>query len=100
MAKPYFEVDVPIRNATSPGLHGLHVFTGQADNRCEAVRLACEVYDAALAARAAGLEPPGKRADGWGARGVRSGWELDWSAAKVGLWRDPYDWSHLGDFKV
>ncbi|QKV96040.1 hypothetical protein HUT19_33500 [Streptomyces sp. NA02950] len=100
MAKPYFEVNVPIRNTARPGLHGLHVFTGQADNSHRALRLAREAYDAALAAQAAGLELPGQRPDGWGARGVRSGWEPDWSAAEVGRWNDPYNGSHVRDSKL
>ncbi|MGW4985337.1 GGDEF domain-containing protein [Streptomyces mirabilis] len=58
MPLPYFEVDVPIRSADQPGLHGVHVFTGRADSRSAAVRLAQEVYDAARAAQEAGLEIP------------------------------------------
>ncbi|WP_435811252.1 hypothetical protein [Streptomyces ossamyceticus] len=39
----------------------MHVFTGQADSRSAAVRIAHEVYDAARAAREAGLEIPHDR---------------------------------------
>ncbi|MFI9311561.1 hypothetical protein [Streptomyces triculaminicus] len=95
MPLPYYEVDVPIRNTARPSLLGLHVLTGQAGSRCDAVRIAHEVYDAALAAQAAGLEPPGKHPGGWGARGIRPGWEPDWSAATVGRWNDPYSWTHV-----
>ncbi|WP_406501208.1 hypothetical protein [Streptomyces sp. NBC_00500] len=36
----------------------MHVFTGHADSRSAAVRIAHEVYDAARAAQQAGLEIP------------------------------------------
>ncbi|WP_333745963.1 hypothetical protein [Streptomyces sp. IBSBF 2950] len=99
MPLPYYEVDVPITSTT--GLEGLHVFTGQATSTGEAVRLAHEVYAAALAAHQAGLEIPGKRPDGWGARGVRPGWEPNWLAASAGPWNDPYSWRHphASDFR-
>lgn len=95
MTLPYYEVDVPIRNTT--GASGLHVFTGQAANRREAVRIAHEVYDAARAAQQAGHNIPSKRSDGWGARGVRPGWEPDWSAATAGRWDDPFSWTRAHD---
>ncbi|MFF5131044.1 hypothetical protein ACFY41_29490 [Streptomyces syringium] len=102
MSLPYFEVDVPIRSTEAPGLRGLHVFTGRADSRSAAVRIAHEVYDAAHAARQAGLEIPGKQPDGWAARGYRTGWELDWKAATAGRWNDPYSWARAddGDFEL
>ena len=95
MGLPYYEVDVPI--STAAGLSGTHVFTGPADSRSAAVRIAHEVYDAARAAQEAGLEIPGKRPDGWGARGYRPGWELDWPAATAGQWNTPYSWGRVGD---
>ncbi|MEU6019508.1 hypothetical protein ABZ826_37685 [Streptomyces sp. NPDC047515] len=100
MTLPYFQVDVPIHNDS--GLSGVHIFTGRADSRSTAVRLAHEVYDTALAAQQAGLEMPGKRPDGWGARGVRLGWELDWKAATAGRWNDPNGWTRAddGDFEL
>ncbi|WP_432171164.1 hypothetical protein [Streptomyces sp. 1222.5] len=92
MTLPYFEVDVPIRSTETPGLEGVHVFTGQADSRSAAMKAAHEVYDVARAAAEAGLEIPHGRPDGWGACGYRPGWELDWPAAKAGPWRSPYSW--------
>ncbi len=66
-----YEVDVPIHR-TDQQLHGLHVFTGQATSPSEALARAHQVYDAALAARKAGLANPGRQDDGWGAeRGPR-----------------------------
>ncbi|CAL9327273.1 hypothetical protein [Streptomyces sp. SudanB182_2057] len=53
-------VDVPIHHTSNPALRGLHVFAGEADSRSTALRRAHEVYDAALAARQAGLEIPGQ----------------------------------------
>ncbi|QIB49516.1 hypothetical protein [Streptomyces aureoverticillatus] len=97
MGLPYFEVDVPTRSTDEPGLRGVHVFTGPADSRGAAVRIAHEVYDAARAAREAGLEFPAKRPDGWGVRGYRPGWELDWPAATAGRWNEPYSWGHVAD---
>ncbi|MGV9758599.1 hypothetical protein ACWDUC_22595 [Streptomyces tricolor] len=41
-------------------LHGLHVFTGQATSPSEALACTHQVYDAALAARKAGLDKPGR----------------------------------------
>ncbi|MCZ0204712.1 hypothetical protein OZK63_04700 [Streptomyces sp. UMAF16] len=98
MALPYFEVDVPIRN--SAGLSGVHVFTGRADSRSAAVRIAHEVYDQAQAAQQAGLEIPHGRPDGWTARGYRPGWELDWKNAAAGRWNDPYSWVRVSDFEL
>ncbi|MFF8960788.1 hypothetical protein [Streptomyces sp. NPDC014894] len=83
----YFEVDVPIHD-TSRAQHGVHVFTGEATSATEALRIAHEVYDAALAAHTAGIAIPGKQAGGWGARGLRPGWALDWQAAKAGPWNN------------
>ncbi|MFE9404787.1 hypothetical protein ACFYNY_23980 [Streptomyces sp. NPDC006530] len=100
MPLPYFEVDVPIRSTESPGQYGLHVFTGRADSRGAAVRIAHAVYDAARAATQAGLEIPHGRPDGWGARGYRPGWELDWPAAKAGPWRSPYSWLNSKPFAM
>lgn len=70
----FYEVDVPIHR-TDQQLHGLHVFTGQATSPSEALARAHQVYDAALVARKAGLANPGRQDDGWGASGVRDGWE-------------------------
>jgi hypothetical protein len=98
MSLPYFEVDVPIRN--SAGLRGVHVFTGRADSRSAAVRIANEVYDQARAAQQAGLEIPYGRPDGWAARDYRPGWELDWQAATAFRWNDPYSWTRANDGDV
>ncbi|WSY03114.1 hypothetical protein OG590_38545 (plasmid) [Streptomyces goshikiensis] len=96
----YFEVDVPIRSIETPGLRGVHVFTGRADCESAAVRAAHEVYDVARAARGAGREIPHGRPDGWGACGYRPGWELDWSAAKAGPWKSPYSWTNSSAFEL
>ncbi|MGW0538079.1 hypothetical protein [Streptomyces sp. NPDC003032] len=97
MPLPYFEVDVPIHRTGQPGLSGVHVFTGRADSRSEAVRISHEVYDQAAAAAAAGLEIPHGRPDGWGACGYRPDWELDWPAATAGRWNNPYSWARALD---
>lgn len=95
MGLPMFEVDVPI--STTTGLSGTHVFTGHADSRSAALRIAHKVYDAARAAQQAGLEIPHGRPDGWGGCGYRPGWQLDWPAATAGLWNNPYRLSRLAD---
>ncbi|MFF7987008.1 hypothetical protein ACFZDK_49380 [Streptomyces sp. NPDC007901] len=103
MGLPVYEVDVPIRSITLPGLSGVHVFTGPADSRSAALRIAHEAYAAARAAQEAGLEIPGKRPDGWGARGYRPGWEADWLSATAGRWNNPYSWIRAdndGDFDL
>lgn len=92
VAKPFFQVDVPIRHPAQPDRRGSYVFTGQADSSREAVRIAREVCDAALAAHAAGLDVPHRRPDGWGARGVRPGWEPDWEAARAHAWDAVHGW--------
>lgn len=94
-----FEVDVPIHDTTHT-LHGLHVFTGQATSRSEALNRAHQVYDAALAARKAGLDNPGRQDGGWQARGVRDGWELNWAAAKASPWIDPFSWSSKTTYEL
>ncbi|MGW1364545.1 hypothetical protein ACWCQP_44970 [Streptomyces chartreusis] len=98
MGLPYFEVDVPITSTAQPGLSGVHVFTGPADSSSAALRNAREAYDAARAAQEAGLEIPGTRPDGWGARGYRPGWEPNWIAATAGPWHSPYSWTQFGAF--
>ncbi|MEU7195717.1 hypothetical protein AB0B04_19620 [Streptomyces xinghaiensis] len=98
MPLPLYEVDVPIRSTT--GLRGVHVFTGRAGSRRAAVRAAHEAYDAARAAAATGREVPRVRPNGWGARGYRPGWELDWTAATAGRWHDPYSWGRAGDCEL
>lgn len=95
----FYEVDVPIHN-TSRTLHGVHVFTGKASSADEALARAHQVYDAAFAARQAGLEVPGQQDDGWGAHGVRDGWELDWSAAKADRWSNPNDWTRKKPYEL
>ncbi|WP_019074400.1 hypothetical protein [Streptomyces hokutonensis] len=100
MPLPFYEVDVPIRHPAQPALSGVHVFTGPADSRSSAVRIAHEVYEAARAAQEAGLAIPAKRPDGWGARGYRPGWEPDWPAATAGRWNSPYSWLRVSDFDL
>ncbi|MFD4260739.1 hypothetical protein ACFWR9_24730 [Streptomyces sp. NPDC058534] len=96
----YFEVDVPIHHTTNRQLKGVHVFTGEASSKSEALRIAHEVYDAALAAQQAGHEVPGRQAGGWGARGLRPDWALDWQAAKASPWNDPYSWLSHEPFEL
>ncbi|MFF5393242.1 hypothetical protein ACFY5H_33870 [Streptomyces sp. NPDC013012] len=98
--REFFEVDVPIHDTANPARKGLHVFTGVADSPATALRRAHEVYDAALAARAAGLEAPGKQPDGWGASGIRPGWELEWPAAKAGRWHNSLSCTPHSDFAL
>ncbi|MEV5518096.1 hypothetical protein AB0L50_35210 [Streptomyces flaveolus] len=88
MTHPYYEVNVPMRSST--GTSGVHIFTGQAESRSAALRIAREVYHAAHTAQQAGTRKTGKRPDGWGVRGYRAGWELDWRAASAILWRDQW----------
>lgn len=100
MPLPYYEVDVPIRSTAQPGLSGVHVFTGPADSRIAAVRIAYEVYDAARDAQQTGLATPSKRHDGWGAGGYRPGWEPDWPTATAGRWNDPYSRTRVSDIEL
>ncbi|MFE2384407.1 hypothetical protein [Streptomyces misionensis] len=93
----FYEVDVPIHR-TDQQLHGLHVCTGQATSPSEALARAHQVYDAALAARKAGLANPGRQHGGWGASGVRDGWELDWRAAKADRWTNPSSWTSTSSY--
>ncbi|MFG2629995.1 hypothetical protein [Streptomyces sp. NPDC048473] len=96
----YFEVDVPTHHTTNHQLHGVHVFTGEASSESEALHIAHAVYDAALAAQQAGLEIPGMQAGGWGARGLRPDWALDWQAAKAGPWNNPNDWTRKKPYEL
>lgn len=96
----FYEVDVPIHDTDNPAQRGLHVFTGVADSPATALRRAHEVYDAALAARQAGLEVPGKEPDSWGASGLRPGWEMEWTAAKAGPWHNPLDCTRRSRFAL
>jgi hypothetical protein len=93
---PNYEVDVPIRSTETPGLEGVHVFTGWADSRSAALNAAHEVYDAAEAGREIPHGGPG----GWSACGYRPGWELDWPAATAGPWNDPYSWLNSSPFEM
>ncbi|MFF3589499.1 hypothetical protein ACFYYI_20370 [Streptomyces sp. NPDC002387] len=97
MTLAVYEVDVPTTNGD--GLRGVHVFTGRAESSASALRLAQEVYAAAVAARQAGLEIPRMRPDGWVARGIRPGWEPDWSAATAGRWSDPHSFVRTYDLE-
>ncbi|MER5916803.1 hypothetical protein ABT124_42170 [Streptomyces sp. NPDC001982] len=94
---PYYEVNVPTMN--SSGRRGLRIFTGEADKPGAAIQIAHKIYAAAVAAQQSGLHIAGRRPDGWGARGVRPCWELDWSAATASLWNDPYSWRHVIDLQ-
>ncbi|WCD91110.1 hypothetical protein KPP03845_200071 (plasmid) [Streptomyces xanthophaeus] len=100
MAEHYFEVDVPMRSTESPGLRGVHVFTGRADSGTAAIKAAHGVYDAARAAAEAGREIPHGGSDGWGACGYRPGWELTWPAAKAGPWKSPSSWPTHQPFEL
>ncbi|CUM35762.1 hypothetical protein H4W23_39690 [Streptomyces gardneri] len=84
---PCFEVEVSIRNAT--GERGRHIFTGKASLPREALTRGHEVYEAVVTAQQNGLERPDREHDGWGARGIRDGWELDWTAATASPWTNP-----------
>ncbi|MFJ6248491.1 MULTISPECIES: hypothetical protein [unclassified Streptomyces] len=80
---PYYEVNVPMRSVT--GDSGVHVFTGTATNSGAAIRIAQQTYHAAQEAHRVGRGIPGKPPDGWGARGYRPGWKLNWRAATATL---------------
>ncbi|MEW2268474.1 hypothetical protein GTY41_11495 [Streptomyces sp. SID685] len=81
MTYTYYAVEVPIRNLKTPGMEGVHVFTGRADSRSAAVEAAHEAYDTARTATEAGAEIPLMRPNGWAVRAYRPGWEPDWTAA-------------------
>ncbi|OSC71305.1 hypothetical protein B5180_22700, partial [Streptomyces sp. BF-3] len=68
MAELYFQVNVPTRHAVQPERCGLHIFTGCAETESDALRIAREACDAAVAAQKAGFAIPRRRPDGWGAR--------------------------------
>ncbi|MEK9522739.1 hypothetical protein ACIOMM_12415 [Streptomyces sp. NPDC087908] len=87
MTKVYFQVNVPIKNSVRPEQCGLHVLTGPAETWSDALRIARETCDTAAAAQEAGFPIPRRRPDGWGARGLRPGWVLDWKAATVDAWQ-------------
>ncbi|MEW1548437.1 hypothetical protein [Streptomyces tsukubensis] len=89
-----------MRSTVQTGVRGLHIFTGRADSRSSALRIAHEVYEAARAAAEAGTEVPHGRPDGWGARGYRPGWELDWPAATAARWVNPYRWTKPSNFEL
>ncbi|MEV4943513.1 hypothetical protein [Streptomyces zaomyceticus] len=86
----YYEVNVPMQSAA--GNSGIHVFTGMAADPGAAIRMAQQTYRAAQEAQQAGRRAPGKCPDGWGARGYRPGWQLDWGAATATLWKDLHGW--------
>ncbi|MER5867602.1 hypothetical protein [Kitasatospora sp. NPDC002040] len=96
MEQPYYQVNVPIGDSARPGQRGFHLLTGVAGTGAQALQLARETCEAALAAQEAGDPIPRRGPDGWGARGVRPGWTFDWPAASVTPWdctglARPYD---------
>ncbi len=86
MAELYFQVNVPTRHAVQPERCGCTSSPGAR----RPSRMPC----ASRARRATRRWPHRRRAspsradapDGWGARGVRSGWVFDWAAATVAVW--------------
>ncbi|WP_432044263.1 hypothetical protein [Streptomyces cadmiisoli] len=84
--REFFQVDVPAHPNRNRALHGVHVFTGEASSGRQALKRARKGYDRARAAHRAGRQIPVGRPGTWAARGLRPGWELDWSAATVDLW--------------
>ncbi|AVI00194.1 hypothetical protein C5L38_34630 (plasmid) [Streptomyces sp. WAC00288] len=94
----YYEVNVPMRSVA--GNRGVHVFTGMATDPGSAIRIAQQTYRAAQVAQQAGRAIPGKSPDGWGARGYRPGWQLDWRSATAALWRDLHGWPHRGAIRI
>ncbi|MET9720492.1 hypothetical protein ABZZ46_34525 [Streptomyces rochei] len=81
---------------STTGASGIHVFTGLADSRSAAIRIARDAYHAAHTAQQTGRKKPCERPNGWGARGYRAGWNLDWNAATALLWQDQWGWHHTG----
>jgi hypothetical protein len=94
-----YEVDVLIYDTNHPDRHGVHVHRRRR-LPAAALRRAHEVYDAALAAHTAGLEIPRKQPNSWTARGLRPGWQMEWPAAKAGLWHNPVSWTSRSDFAL
>ncbi|MFF4138073.1 hypothetical protein ACFY1B_42865 [Streptomyces mirabilis] len=45
-------------------------------------------------------ENPGQQPDSWGARGLRPGWEMEWPAARAGLWHNPVSWTIRSDYPL
>ncbi|MFE5560298.1 hypothetical protein [Streptomyces sp. NPDC056544] len=86
MPSSFYEVDVPIHDTTNPARRGVHVFTGVADSPATALR---------RAQRCTTPQP-----DSWGARGLRPGWQMEWPAAKAGLWHNPVSWTTRSDFAL
>ncbi len=88
MTMPYFQINVPIRHSMQPERRGLHLFIGPAGSGPEALRIVRELCNEALHALAVDSHVPHRRADGWGARGTRPGWDFDWASATVKRWED------------
>ncbi|MFE2693641.1 hypothetical protein [Streptomyces mirabilis] len=80
-----WEVDVPIEHREDKNRTGIHVFTGLAQNKNDALASARRVYDEARAHQQEGRDipfPEQLRWD-WAARGTRPDWELRWERAKA-----------------
>lgn len=88
MTQVFFQIKVPMTKPTQPEQYGIHIFTGPADTCLDALRIARETCNAAISAQNAGMPIPRRRPDGWGARGLRHGWKLDWTAATVAAWEN------------
>ncbi|GCD97875.1 hypothetical protein [Embleya hyalina] len=81
---PVYQVDVPIRDPRTD-THGIHVLTGNAATAEDALATARHVYTQAVHHTTTGALPS-RRPDGWGVRGLRPGWEPDWSGATCRPW--------------
>ncbi|MFF7139412.1 MULTISPECIES: hypothetical protein [Streptomyces] len=89
MPQSYWEVDVPTKNNDLQGRR-LHVFVGLADSPITARKAAHDAYDKALLLHQAGQEIPFEFVSGWGARGLRPDWDLDWNKATAAPWVNPH----------
>jgi hypothetical protein len=89
MPQSYWEVDVPTKNNDLRGKR-LHVFVGLADSPLAARTAARDAYTKALLLHQAGQEIPHESISGWGARGLRPDWDLDWAKATAAPWVNPH----------
>lgn len=85
----YFEVDVPTKHNDQPGQR-IHIFVGLADDPLAARNAAHDAYDKARLLHQAGQEIPHEFISGWGARGLRPDWDLDWNKATAAPWVNPH----------
>ncbi|MCX4826080.1 hypothetical protein OG883_41150 [Streptomyces sp. NBC_01142] len=82
-SRAVWEIDVPMKHREDAARHGVHVFTGLAENASDAIAAAlraCEI--AQLHAMSGRPIPVGSSRGDWSARGLRPDWELQWDRAE------------------